>query len=191
MPSFPPVIAISASHRDHSNSEALLQECLQSLEKQNIPFQLVQLRKLRFSPCDGCAGCDTNEKCHLEDELQAIYPQLLAAKVWIIATPEYWWNVSGLCKNFLDRLNAYWLQREKYLWNKKIVILTVGGQPLERMGFAEQYLELFANKLHMSVIGKLKASAENPDEILQQNETLAHAAELGNQIAHQLRKESE
>ncbi len=182
-----PVIAISASHRDRSNSEAMLVECVKALEKEKIPVEIIRLRKLDFSPCDGCAGCDTNEKCHIEDGMQAIYPKLFAAKAWIIASPEYWWNVSGLCKNFLDRLNAHWKGRKKFFGGKKAAIFTCAGQPLERTGFAEQYLELFFNKMHCQVIGKVRASAEEPEEVLKQASTLNECRKLGKKMAAELK----
>lgn len=176
------VVAISATHRENANSEAMLLECIRELKKQKISVELIKLRKLKFGPCDGCAGCDTNEKCHIDDEMQRMYPKLLHAKAWVIATPEYWWNVSGLCKNFLDRLNPYWKTRNKYFAGKKAAIITCGGQPLERTGFAEQSLETFFSKMHFEIVGKVRASADAPGEILKQPKKMNECRELGKKI---------
>lgn len=181
------VIAVSCSHRDHSNSEAMLLECVHEIEKDGIEVELIRLRELKFFPCDGCAECDTNEKCHIEDEMREIYPKLFAADCWIIATPEYWWNVSGLCKNFLDRLNPYWKKREKYFAGKKAAIITVGGQPMERTGYAEKALETFFTKLHFEVIGKIRASAEAPEEVLKQPNVLNECREFGKKMVAELK----
>ncbi len=184
----PLVIAISSSHRDNSNTEAMLLACVSELKKQKIKVEIIKLRKLRFFPCDGCSDCDTNEKCHIQDEMQEWYPKLLSADGWIIATPEYWWNVSGLCKNFLDRLNPYWKKRHQYFDKKKAAIVTCGGQPLDRTGFAEKALEVFFTKLKFEIVGKVRASAEKPGEVKQQPDVLIECRQLGKKMATELKK---
>jgi multimeric flavodoxin WrbA len=164
---------------------------VKEIEKAGFSVEIIKLRELKFFPCDGCAECDSNERCHIEDEMQAVYPKIFAARAWIIASPEYWWNVSGLCKNFLDRLNAYWKNRKKFFGGKKAAVLTVGGQPLERTGFAEKYLELFFEKMYCEVIGKVRASAENPKEVLKQSGVMNECRALGKKIAEQLSAETE
>jgi multimeric flavodoxin WrbA len=188
-PSFPPVIAFSCSHRDNSNSEAMLLACTQELEKEGIPVELVRLRRINFLPCDGCAECETNQKCRIEDDLQEIYPKLFAAKAWLMASPEYWWNVSGLCKNFLDRLNAHWRERKKLFGNKKSAIFTCGAQPVEKTGFAEKYLELFFSKMGCEIIGKVRASAEEPNAVLKKKKVLQACQKIGKKLANELKKE--
>ncbi len=166
----------------------MLLECIREIEKAGIEVEVVRLRKLKFFPCDGCEGCDTNEKCHIKDEMQKVYPKLFAADCWIIASPEYWWNVSGLCKNFLDRLNAYWIKREKYFAGKKAAILTCSGQPLERSGFAEKYLELFFTKMRFEILGKVHACADSKNEILKQPAALNDCRTVGKKIAVALKE---
>ncbi|MEK6982399.1 MAG: flavodoxin family protein [Candidatus Micrarchaeota archaeon] len=182
------IIAISSSHRDRSNSEAMLKACVEEIEKNGIKVEFVVLRNLNFKFCDGCKDCDTNEKCHVKDSLTSIYPKLLNAEVWLISSPEYWWNISGLCKSFLDRLNAYWKVREKYFKGKSVAIFTCGGQPIERNHYAEDYLRLFFTKLYFNTIGSVRASAENPEDVLKQKETMEKCKELGKQIAESLKR---
>ena len=55
------IIAISSSHRDRSNSEAMLKACVEEIEKNGIKVEFVVLRNLNFKFCDGCKDCDTNE----------------------------------------------------------------------------------------------------------------------------------
>ena len=182
------VVAISSSHRDRSNSEAMLKACVGEIEKNGIKVELIILRNINFLPCDGCKDCDTNESCHIKDSLTNIYPKLLNAEVWLIASPEYWWNVSGLCKSFLDRLNAYWKSREKYFKGKSVAIFTCGGQPTDRNHYAEDYLRLLFTKIYFNILGSVRASAENPQEVLNQKETIEKCRELGRQIAENLKK---
>ena len=188
MPRFPQVIAVSGSHRDNANTEAMLLACVSELKKQKISVELIVLRNLSFEPTDACAICDDDNPPHFKDELQWLLPKIISADGWIIATPEYWWGVSGHCKQFLDRLTPYWRKREKYFWGKKTAIITCGGQPLERTGYAEAHLELFFEKMKMPLIGKVRASAEAPEEILQQPGVLNECRKLGKKMAEELRK---
>lgn len=186
----PKVMAISCSHRNNANTEQMLVACLSELKKRGVSFELVALRKLDMKTCDACSECEKDNLCRMNDDLQKIYPKLLNAKVWIVATPEYWMNVSGLCKNFLDRLTPYWMERKKHFAKKKAAIITCGGQPKKRIGHAEKYLRLFFSKLHMKVIGSVLTSAEEPKEVLAQAKTLRECRNLGKKIADSLRKES-
>lgn len=189
MPKIPRVIAISASHRENPNTEAMLLEMVKELKKQKISVEVMKLRKIDFKRCDGCKGCDTAEKCHINDVMQQWYPKLLNADAWIIASPEYWWNVSGLCLNFLDRLNAYWLVRKKYFAGKKATILTCGGQPVERTGYAERFLKVFFKNLHFKVVGAVRASAEHPNEVKKQAKTMNACRNLGKKMAKMLKQQ--
>ncbi len=187
---FSDVVAISASHRDNANTEAMLRACASELQKQNIRVRIIRLRKLKFKPCDGCVGCNEKNGCHIDDEMTALHPCLFKARAWIVATPEYWWNVSGHCKDFLDRLNAYWKARATHFAGKKAAILTCGAQPLERTGYAEKALETFFTKMHMDIVGSVRASAENPGEIRTQARLLTACRTLGKKLALELKKPS-
>ena len=175
------IIAISTTHRNKSNTEAMLLECINEIRKSH-PVELVKLRELNMDQCDGCVGCDEEEKCHIKDSFSSIYPKILSADIWIISSPEYWWNVSGLCKNFIDRLNPYWKKREQYFKGKKVAILTCGGQPLDRNFYAENYLKHFFSKLYFDPIGSVRASADLQEEVLKQPLVLEECRKLGEKI---------
>lgn len=181
------IIAISATQRDKSNTEAMLLECIKTIEKEGTKVELIKLRKLDFKPCDGCEGCDDAERCHIEDSMQRIYPKLLEAKIWIIASPEYWWNVSGLCKNFIDRLNAYWKIRKQKFGGKKVVIITCGGQPVERNFYAEKYLKHLFTNLYFEIIGSVRASADEKEVVLKQKDVMEKCKKLGKMVAKEIK----
>lgn len=178
----PVVLAVSATHRDNSNTESMLLATLQPLLEKNVDVELVRLRQLCMNPCDGCERCSPANGCRFDDALTRLYPRIFSARAWIVASPEYWWNVSGHCKTFLDRLNGYWKERDRYFAGKKAVVLTCGGQPLERTGYAEKALETFFSKMHFDLVGSVRASADLPDEILAQPSVLAECVRMGEKL---------
>ncbi len=98
------ILAISGSHRK-GNTEWLLKTLLDEVRKQGAKTDLVLLRRKQIKVCDGCLTCDKLKKCHLEDDMRGIYHKLLESDVIVLGTPVYFDNVSGMMKNFIDRLN--------------------------------------------------------------------------------------
>lgn len=156
------ILCISGSPRRSGNTEAMIKAfhagCLESRAKS----VLVKLSELDLSGCDGCEGCNERHQCHIHDDMQKMFPLLEQSDVWAFASPVYWWNISGLLKNFIDRFEVYWGDEKfkELCARKKAVILTCGGQPLEKNSEAEEYLEKLFTKLHLRIAGKIRASAD-------------------------------
>ncbi len=179
-------LCVSGSPRAGGNSEAMISRFHEGVLSAKAKSTLLRLRELDLRGCDGCDGCNAEHKCHIDDEMQAIYSLLEKADVWVFASPVYWWNISGLLKNFIDRFEIYWADEpfKALCAKKRAVILTCGGQPEAKNKEAEEYLELFFQKLHLKVIGKIRASAEEKGSISKQklNECFALGKKLGAEI---------
>ncbi len=118
------VIAICGSPRE-GNTEFVLKRILTKAEELGSSVELVLLRKKRIEFCNGCLSCDSTGKCSIRDDMQLIYPKLEEADLIIFGSPNYFHNVSGMMKNFIDRLlPLYYLEKLK---NKKIVEVIVGA----------------------------------------------------------------
>ncbi len=114
-------IGISSSMRDvfdmaqeDSNSELLLKEALDELEKLGAESELVKLRKYNIRPCKLCYST-TNTQCHFycscypkgtatgDDMSNIMYDKILTADIIIFATPVNNFKISSLLALFLDR----------------------------------------------------------------------------------------
>ncbi len=100
------VLGISCSLRKKSNTEILVEEALAGAREAGAAAELVSLIGKELKPCDGCYVCDKTGKCHIEDDMQPIYDQMLAADGIIIGTPIYFWGMAGQTKVLLDRTIA-------------------------------------------------------------------------------------
>ena len=98
------VLGISCSPRKDGNTGILIQEALSGARKagaENTEF--LSLSGKKIFPCEACMTCLKTGNCMIEDDMQAIYPQLIQADGIIIGTPVYFWTVSAQAKILIDR----------------------------------------------------------------------------------------
>lgn len=75
-------------------------------KKKKVERELIQLSAYKIEHCSGCTDyCKKTEDCKIKDDMEKLYPKLKETDVLIIGTPTYYWNVSGLIKDFIDRTN--------------------------------------------------------------------------------------
>ncbi len=106
------IIVICGSPRQHGNTEqviAMLLEEMAGLAAQDgilFDYEIMHLAALDIKTCRGCRICfDVGEgKCPLKDDLPATHQKLLAADGILAASPVYVEDISGLMKNWMDRL---------------------------------------------------------------------------------------
>lgn len=175
------VLGICGSPRK-GNTEFMLKTVLDSAKKAGAETELILLREKNIKPCDSCNSCYGTEKgCHIKDDMQEIYKKIIEMDILVLASPNYFDNVSGLMKNFIDRTNAYCLSPnfDKFK-GKKVVLICVGAQSPEPV---EKALKPFTNYFKMKVVGKVLAKADKPREIKGNRNKIHECVELGKKIA--------
>ncbi len=100
------ILGICCSPRKNSNTQIMLQTTLDAAQEQGATVELVALAGKTIAPCDACGTCGKTGKCHIKDDMQDIYPKIAAADGIILASPVYFWSVSGQAKVFIDRTYA-------------------------------------------------------------------------------------
>jgi multimeric flavodoxin WrbA len=153
------VIGICGSPRK-GNTEWMLGKLLEEVAQSGIETELVLLRELNIKGCDGCLACEIGGKerkgtCHIKDDMQQIYPRLLAADAWALGTPVYFELLSGMLKNFMDRTCPIWTKLE----GKPVVGIAVAE---EGIGKAIDNLRTYASICSMRWIGQVTALAKTP-----------------------------
>lgn len=101
-------------------------------EKGNIELEVLHLADLDLRPCQGCFNCIRfgEDRCPLKDDRVKIEQRIEAADGLISVSPGYVQNVSGLMKNFMDRM-AYTNHRPRF-FGKKTLIVANGGAGLDK-----------------------------------------------------------
>jgi multimeric flavodoxin WrbA len=155
-------IVIFGSPR-RGNTEWMLGFLMKQLAKKDIKCEPLYLRKLTIKRCTGCLSCeeggvDRKGVCKITDDMESIYPKLLAADGWIIGSPVYFEMVSGLLKNFMDRTCPIWTK----LKGKKVCGIAVAE---EGIGKTIDNIKTYCGVCGMQFIGSVTALAKTSKEV--------------------------
>ncbi len=115
------ILFINGSPRKKGRTVEYLKEVIKGAKKEKAQTKLIHLIDFKILPCLGCysnSPKDCTFPCKQKDDMEKIYPLLLKAQGFVIGSPSYWYSVSGLVKNFVDRLTC--LENNGYLIEKKI-----------------------------------------------------------------------
>jgi NAD(P)H-dependent FMN reductase len=104
------ILALNTSHRgDQGQTHLFLDLLFHGAGEAGAECGVVTLARLKINRCLSCYRCQTGEP-HLvcayddKDEMRGVLDRMAAADILIFATPIYLMNMTGLLKNFLDRL---------------------------------------------------------------------------------------
>jgi len=84
----------------------MVEEFLKGAEEAGAQVEQVLLAKKNINNCRGCFRCwvKTPGRCVIDDDMKLLLEQLMANDIVVFATPLYVDNVTGLMKNFMDRI---------------------------------------------------------------------------------------
>lgn len=90
----------------NSASNRIITAFLQGAERAGAQTACYQLADYQIRQCQGCFACwfKTPGRCALADDMPELLQAYQAADVVCFASPVYSWNMTGLLKNFVDRL---------------------------------------------------------------------------------------
>jgi multimeric flavodoxin WrbA len=121
------VLGISGSPREGGNTEIMVKEALEGARQSGAEVEFVSLAGKRVGGCQACVECGKGGKCAVDDDMQALFPKLVAADVLIIGSPIYFGMISAQTKALLDR--TYFLSKTgRKLEGKVGCVITVGGR---------------------------------------------------------------
>jgi len=164
------ILAVNGSPRgERGNTFIMVEEFLKGARKLGAQTEHILLSKKNIKHCIGCFACwvKTPGTCVIKDDMSELLPKL-DVDILIFATPLYVDNVSGLMKNFMDRMipvaspyfekdeNGESVHRFENHSKPKIVVISNCGFP-EQTHF--QVLELLfkrvARNMHSKVIAEI------------------------------------
>lgn len=136
------ILGISGSPRKMA-TEHVLGEALKMLEEKGFQTSLFSVRGKNISPCKHCDYCLKNKECVVKDEMSQLYPLLLEAEGYVIATPVYNGGLSAQTKAVIDRTRATLAANPKALRGKPGVAIAVGGDRMGGQELAIQQIHTF------------------------------------------------
>lgn len=120
------ILGISCSPRPSGNTEVLVAEALEGAHQEGAEVELITLVGKEIRPCDACGACHRTGKCHIEDDMHAIYESMAEADGIIFGTPIYFYGMAAQLKTLIDRTFAP-LGDGRSLANKVGGVVTVAG----------------------------------------------------------------
>lgn len=123
------VLAIMGSPRSRGNTYKITKMVEERMkELGDVEFEYVFLKEINLKTCLGCRACMERgeEFCPLKDDRALIEEKIMNSDGVIFASPTYVGNVSGLMKNFIDRL-AYVCHRPRFFKNAMAITTSGGG----------------------------------------------------------------
>lgn len=171
-------LLISGSPR-RGNTEYILTQIHNHLPTTS---KLIPLRKLQFNHCQGCTRCYTTGVCAMNDDMTALFQELIHTERIIIGSPLYYGNVSGLLKQFIDRtLPAY---ETKALAGKPLISIMVGGGELPiTEQFHTQAIQGFVKYNGFNLIATYNFQAFDPQDIEQSSAAKQQITKIAKEIA--------
>lgn len=101
------VLIISSSPRKGGNSDLLCDEFMKGAIEAGNEVEKIFLKDKTVHPCTGCSVCSMYGKpCPQKDDAAEIVEKMIAADVIVMATPVYFYTMSGQMKIMIDRCCA-------------------------------------------------------------------------------------
>lgn len=102
------IVILNGSPRKNGNTSALVQAFTEGAQSAGHTVTDFFLDKMDIHGCKGCFGGHSSRECPCvqRDDMAQIYPAVKDSDVVVLATPLYYWNMSGQLRTAVDRLFA-------------------------------------------------------------------------------------
>ena len=178
------IIILNGSPRANGNTSSLTAEFKRGAEEAGNKVTEFHLSRMKINDCIGCwlGGKDVAHPCTQRDDMEKIYPAYREADVVVLASPLYYWFISGFLKNAFDRLFAIAEFDADYANPKKetALIMAAEGTGFEESEYWYDHLE---KHIGWKSIGKVLCGYVTQPGDTKGKKELTDAYELGKSIS--------
>jgi len=183
------VLVLLGSPRKKGNSAILADRIAKGAKAAGAKVETVFLHGLKIAPCNSCYACQKkgSKGCAIKDAMQDLYPKLLAADAWVIASPVYWFTMSAQTKIFMDRCFALLAYPKETFAGKRIAIAMSYGDADPFSSGCVNALRTFQdafNYTRAKIVGMVYGSAYEAGEIRANDVLMKAAEELGKKLVY-------
>lgn len=150
------IIVLNGSPRSNGNTSALVKEFTKGAEETGNTVTSFLLHDMEIRGCKGCwkGGKNPESPCTTKDDMDKIYPAYQEADIVVLASPLYYWSISGQLKNAFDRLFAVAECNSNYRNPQKGAVLLMAA---EGQGFEESiyWYERLMNHIQWNDLGQV------------------------------------
>lgn len=150
------IIVLNGSPRKNGNTSALVAAFTAGAQSAGHSVTEFHLDSMDIHGCKGCmaGGKNPDHPCVQRDDMDKIYPAYGEADVVVLASPLYYWNLSGQLRTAFDRLFAVAECNPNYTNPKKESALLMAA---EGNGFEDcvSYYDRLMSHLGWKNLGKV------------------------------------
>ncbi len=193
------IIGFIGSYRKCGNTDTAVRTVLEGALNQGAEVEAVYLNDYEIADCVGWEVCKTTFECVIRDDMQKIYAKILEADGIVIGSPTYFYNVTGIIKNMIDRLYCYeifdeedrsvWMGIHEVTGPKYATVVAVCEQKdPEDLGYTAVTMTKSLQALGYRVVDELKIyNVYNKNDLLLDPDQLIKLEEAGMKLAKTIR----
>ena len=181
------VLILLGSPRKKGNSAILAREIAKGAQSGGAAVEILFTHGMDIKPCQSCYACQKKDSkgCAIDDDMQNIYPKLIEADSWVIASPVYWFTMSAQTKLWIDRCFALPAYNQNAFRKKIGIAMTYGDtDPLTSgcVNAIRTFQDCF-RYVGAKIVGTVYGSALEAGEISKNTALLQDAEKLGRTLA--------
>lgn len=177
------IVILNGSPRKSGNTAALTAAFARGAQEAGNAVTEFFLGSMNIHGCRGCFGGGKNpdSPCVQKDGMEQIYPAYRQADVVVLATPLYYWTISGQLKTAFDRLFAVAECDPDYRNPKKesVLLMAAEGHGFEE---SEYWYDRLEKHLGWSSLGKVLCGGVTAPGDIKGRKELDDAYELGKSL---------
>jgi multimeric flavodoxin WrbA len=184
------ILGIMGSPRLGGNTDLLVDAALNGARSQGAEVEKIVIDKLSISPCREHYGCLEDGNCVIRDDMDALYPKLLAADGLVVASPMFFYGITAQLKALIDRCQALWARKHvlKQNWpgaGRKGAFIAVGATKGEKLFDGSiATVRYFFKTVGVEYVEELLIrGVDQKGDIRQHPSALRDAFELGQRLA--------
>ncbi len=175
------IVILNGSPRKDGNTSILVNEFIKGASKNDNEIEHISILDYKINGCLGCNACFNEEKkCVQNDDMSEVYTKLKDADVLVVASPLYFFQLSGQLKCILDRLHNP--IRNSFLIKKLAFIGTSGSSKESAFSSIKDMFDKACNFFKFEDIGFIIAGGMHEKGDVQNTPYMMQAYSLGESI---------
>ena len=180
------IVVLNGGPRLNGNTAELIKAFTAGAEANGHTVIRFDLERMNIHGCKGClgGGKDPASPCVQKDDREKIYPEYKCCDLLVLASPMYYWGITGQLKCAIDRLFAVTESDPKWATPKQNVVLLMAseGNSAENSAPVLDYYHSLLKFLGWTDRGSIIAGGVLRLGDIKGHPALAEARELGGRI---------
>lgn len=180
------ILVLNGSPRKKGNTSLLIESFTEGAESAGHTITTFFLNTMNIHGCRGCygGGKDPQSPCTQKDDMDKIYPAYEQADVVVLASPMYFWSISGQLKCTFDRLFAITEKDPNYHTPIKdcIMLMAAEGTGKDNNEPVEHFYKSLLKHLNWNDRGLLIAEGVTAIGDIKGHQALEEAKKIGKSI---------